>query len=106
MRQIPKISPVRNILPAYIRKYIHQLHLNRILDPVGVHGVLKRPYFSGILARTGTQIKLLASEMIPKELCQYFGSHMCSYHGRSHFSPIAKWGSNNFFSKCQFHQEK
>ena len=51
MRQIPKISPVRNIIPAYIQKYIHQLHLNRILDPVGVHGVLKRPYFSGILAR-------------------------------------------------------
>ena len=56
--------------------------------------------------RTGTQIKLLASEMIPKELCPYFGSHMSSDHGRSHFSPLAKWGSNNFFSKCQFHQEK
>ena len=49
--------------------------------------------------RTGTQIKLLASEMIPKEFYTYFGSHMSSDHGRSHFSPIAKWGSNNFFSK-------
>ena len=51
--------------------------------------------------RTGTQIKLLASEMIPKELCPYFGSHMSSDRGRSHFSPIAKWGSNNFLSKLR-----
>ena len=55
---------------------------------------------------TGTQIKLLASEMIPKESCPYFGSHMSSDHGRRHFSPIANLGSNNFFSKCQFYQEK
>ena len=56
--------------------------------------------------RTGTQIKLLASEMIPKKLCPYFGSHMSSDHARWHLSPLANLGSNSFFSKCQFYQEK
>ena len=40
--------------------------------------------------------------MIPKEFYTYFGSHMSSDHGRSHFSPIAKWGSNNFFQNISF----
>ena len=54
---------------------------------------------------TGTQIKLLASEMIPKELCPDFGSHMSSDHGRRHFSPIANLGSNNFFQNVSFINE-
>ena len=62
--------------------------------PFGAKWILDDP--------TGTQIKLLASEMIPKEFYTYFGSHMSSDHGRSHFSPIAKWGSNNFFQNISF----
>ena len=52
-----------------------------------------------IFTATGTQMDLLASEIIPIKLNTYFGTQMSSVHRRGQYSPLAKCGSNNFFQK-------